>query len=167
MYSGTKADPCLPAHHSLHTWHSVPFGKCTTVGRELGSCSVLGELDLIHSTAGCSWATAELQEPGTGTADSPDSRLWQGAGLYHTSPWHGEPLLQPCNICHCFCGGQKDDLGEKSTSANKVLWLIPSFCSLTFCRFQNSRLLVFLNNFHYLLNLNKYEPEREHTPLWG
>lgn len=107
-----------------------------------GNCSVLGELgDLFHCAAGCSWATAELQEPGTGTADpDPDPRPWWGAGSCHTSPWQGEPLLQPCSISHCFCGGQKADLGwEKTTSANKLLWPVPSICSLTFCRFWNSR----------------------------
>lgn len=71
---------------------------------------------------------------------SPDPRPWWGAGSCHTSPWQGEPLLQPCSISHCFCGGQKADLGwEKTTSANKLLWPVPSICSLTFCRFWNSR----------------------------
>lgn len=74
---------------------------------------------------------------------------WRGAGYSHTGPWHQELLLKPCSISHCFCGGQKADLGlDKSASTNKELWPVPSFCSLTFCRLQNSRLLVSLNNFH-------------------
>lgn len=170
LWQWYQTRPCLSAHHSLHT-HTGGTGLYLGMyhSEKEGNCSVLGELgDLLHCTAGCSWATAELQEPGTGTADSPDPRPWRGAGSCYTSPWHWEPLIQPCSISHCFCGGQKADLGwEKSCSINKVLWPVSSLCSLIFCRFQNSRLLVFLNNFHNLLNLNKWEPEWGHAPLWG
>lgn len=151
--SGTKPDPCLSAHQFLHT---CTGGTVLLVGNvpqwEGRNYSVLGQLgDLFHCTA-----IAELQEPSTGTADSPGPRPWRGPGSCHTSSWHGDPLLQPCSISHCFCGGQKADLGwEKSTSANKVLWPVPSFCSLSFCRFQNSRLLVSLNNFHNFLKIKK------------
>lgn len=132
-------------------------------GREL-----LGAGTSVRSVPLYSWlllSNCRVQEPSTGTAHSPDP--WTRAGSCHTSPWHWDPLLQPCSISHCFWGGQKADLRqENSTSANKVLWPVPSFCSLSFCRFQNSRLLISLNNFHNLLKPKKKEPELKHTPLW-
>lgn len=116
--SGTKPDPCLSAH--LHRWHSAPFGKCATVRRKGTSqcwdkCEIcftvlLAALEQLQS---CRSLAQALQ-----TAQIPE----RGAGSCHTSPWHWDPLLQPCSISHCCCGGQKADLGQQnSTSANKVL----------------------------------------------
>lgn len=107
--------------------------------RRTVSAVQLVALEQLQSIRSLAWAlqTAQITGP------------WRGAVSCHTSPWHGELLLKPCGIAHCFCRGQKTDLRpEKSTSTNKELWPVPSFCSLTFCRFQTSRLLVSLDNFH-------------------
>lgn len=130
-----------------------------------GNCSVLGQVwDLFHCTAGCSWAIAECRSLAQAlhTAQTPER------GVDPVTPVPGTGI--PC-YSHAapplLLGRAKADLRqENSTSANKVLWPVPSFCSLSFCRFQNSRLLISLNNFHNLLKPKKKEPELKHTPLW-
>lgn len=62
---------------------------------------------------------------------------WRGAGSCYTSPCHGEPLLKPCSIFHCFCGGQKADLRlERVLVLTRSYDLSPHFAALHFADYR-------------------------------